>query len=249
MPSKMSTHISVPCPWALPGSSPVSSCACVSELCQQSVTAASLSLGSDPCLSTPCDGLGLDLRVVAVLHSVRLGCPSPCTIGQGLWVLFLCGPASTALTDPTPLHWTVRTFRGTLLHPYVALSSSYAEAVATVVGTGWTVISSGSWWRCLLCPRSMLGNSAPSLPTVLHRYRHILGLWQPDIGPYGGLLNVVVSGGLMVDVGGRCPQRRAAVPFPGSVEETKKPPLGFPFRATCYFPSEQRFVVGGPLAL
>jgi hypothetical protein len=30
-------------------------------------------------------------------------------------------------------------------------------------------------------------------PAVLHRYRHILGLWQPDIGPYGGLLNVVVS--------------------------------------------------------
>lgn len=30
-------------------------------------------------------------------------------------------------------------------------------------------------------------------PLVLHRYRHILGLWQPDIGPYGGLLNVVVS--------------------------------------------------------
>ncbi|XP_039174564.1 F-box only protein 31 isoform X3 [Crotalus tigris] len=29
---------------------------------------------------------------------------------------------------------------------------------------------------------------------VLHRYRHILGLWQPDIGPYGGLLNVVVDG-------------------------------------------------------
>lgn len=29
---------------------------------------------------------------------------------------------------------------------------------------------------------------------VLHPYRHILGLWQPDIGPYGGLLNVVVSG-------------------------------------------------------
>lgn len=28
---------------------------------------------------------------------------------------------------------------------------------------------------------------------VLHPYRHILGLWQPDIGPYGGLLNVVVS--------------------------------------------------------
>ncbi|XP_069312600.1 F-box only protein 31 isoform X3 [Eulemur rufifrons] len=31
-------------------------------------------------------------------------------------------------------------------------------------------------------------------PEVLHRYRHILGLWQPDIGPYGGLLNVVVDG-------------------------------------------------------
>lgn len=142
-------HISVPCPWALPGPSSVSSCACVSELCQQSVTAAPLCLGSDPCLSTPCDGLGLDLRVVAVLNSVRLGCPSPCTTGQGLWVLFLCGPASTALTDPTPLHWTVRTFRGTLLHPSIALSSSYAEAVATVAGTGWTVIS---WWRCLLAP-------------------------------------------------------------------------------------------------
>ncbi|XP_043937677.1 F-box only protein 31 isoform X2 [Protopterus annectens] len=28
---------------------------------------------------------------------------------------------------------------------------------------------------------------------LLHRYRHILGLWQPDIGPYGGLLNVVVD--------------------------------------------------------
>nr|XP_028595766.1 F-box only protein 31 isoform X6 [Podarcis muralis] len=27
---------------------------------------------------------------------------------------------------------------------------------------------------------------------LLHRYRHILGLWQPDIGPYGGLLNVVI---------------------------------------------------------
>ncbi|XP_076989354.1 F-box only protein 31 isoform X1 [Tamandua tetradactyla] len=29
---------------------------------------------------------------------------------------------------------------------------------------------------------------------LLHRYRHILGLWQPDIGPYGGLLHVVVDG-------------------------------------------------------
>ena len=37
------------------------------------------------------------------------------------------------------------------------------------------------------------GVTALSLPAVLHRYRHILGLWQPDIGPYGGLLNVVVS--------------------------------------------------------
>nr|XP_015223627.1 PREDICTED: F-box only protein 31 isoform X3 [Lepisosteus oculatus] len=32
------------------------------------------------------------------------------------------------------------------------------------------------------------------LRSVLHPYRHILGLWQPDIGPYGGLLNVVVDG-------------------------------------------------------
>uniref|UniRef100_A0A3B3T041 F-box protein 31 n=1 Tax=Paramormyrops kingsleyae TaxID=1676925 RepID=A0A3B3T041_9TELE len=30
--------------------------------------------------------------------------------------------------------------------------------------------------------------------SVLHPYRHVLGLWQPDIGPYGGLLNVVVDG-------------------------------------------------------
>ncbi|XP_069758017.1 F-box only protein 31 isoform X4 [Narcine bancroftii] len=29
---------------------------------------------------------------------------------------------------------------------------------------------------------------------LLHPYRNILGLWQPDIGPYGGLLNVVVDG-------------------------------------------------------
>ncbi|KAG7252458.1 hypothetical protein CRUP_027805 [Coryphaenoides rupestris] len=29
---------------------------------------------------------------------------------------------------------------------------------------------------------------------VLHPYRNVLGLWQPDIGPYGGLLNVVVEG-------------------------------------------------------
>ncbi|XP_023672823.1 F-box only protein 31 isoform X1 [Paramormyrops kingsleyae] len=29
---------------------------------------------------------------------------------------------------------------------------------------------------------------------ILHPYRHVLGLWQPDIGPYGGLLNVVVDG-------------------------------------------------------
>ncbi|KAJ7312157.1 hypothetical protein JRQ81_006501 [Phrynocephalus forsythii] len=29
---------------------------------------------------------------------------------------------------------------------------------------------------------------------LLHRYRHLLGLWQPDIGPYGGLLNVVIDG-------------------------------------------------------
>ncbi|KAK0141760.1 F-box only protein 31-B [Merluccius polli] len=29
---------------------------------------------------------------------------------------------------------------------------------------------------------------------LLHPYRNILGLWQPDIGPYGGLLNVVVEG-------------------------------------------------------
>uniref|UniRef100_G3PCQ0 F-box protein 31 n=1 Tax=Gasterosteus aculeatus TaxID=69293 RepID=G3PCQ0_GASAC len=29
---------------------------------------------------------------------------------------------------------------------------------------------------------------------LLHPFRHILGLWQPDIGPYGGLLNVVVDG-------------------------------------------------------
>ncbi|KAJ3595798.1 hypothetical protein NHX12_002212 [Muraenolepis orangiensis] len=29
---------------------------------------------------------------------------------------------------------------------------------------------------------------------LLHPYRNVLGLWQPDIGPYGGLLNVVVEG-------------------------------------------------------
>uniref|UniRef100_A0A8C6URE3 F-box protein 31 n=1 Tax=Neogobius melanostomus TaxID=47308 RepID=A0A8C6URE3_9GOBI len=29
---------------------------------------------------------------------------------------------------------------------------------------------------------------------LLYPYRHILGIWQPDIGPYGGLLNVVVDG-------------------------------------------------------
>ncbi|XP_036187394.1 F-box only protein 31-like [Myotis myotis] len=29
---------------------------------------------------------------------------------------------------------------------------------------------------------------------LLHPYRHILGLWQPDIRAYGGLLNVVVDG-------------------------------------------------------
>ncbi|KAM9497029.1 F-box only protein 31 isoform 1-T1 [Clarias gariepinus] len=29
---------------------------------------------------------------------------------------------------------------------------------------------------------------------LLYPYRYILGLWQPDIGPYGGLLNVVVDG-------------------------------------------------------
>ncbi|XP_062923359.1 F-box only protein 31 isoform X1 [Mobula hypostoma] len=29
---------------------------------------------------------------------------------------------------------------------------------------------------------------------LLHPYRNILGLWQPDIGPYGGLLNVLVDG-------------------------------------------------------
>ncbi|XP_026058790.1 F-box only protein 31-like isoform X1 [Carassius auratus] len=29
---------------------------------------------------------------------------------------------------------------------------------------------------------------------LLYPYRNILGLWQPDIGPYGGLLNVVVDG-------------------------------------------------------
>ncbi|XP_063801745.1 F-box only protein 31 isoform X2 [Pseudophryne corroboree] len=29
---------------------------------------------------------------------------------------------------------------------------------------------------------------------LLHQYRNILGLWQPDLGPYGGLLNVVVDG-------------------------------------------------------
>ncbi|XP_059507802.1 F-box only protein 31 isoform X3 [Stegostoma tigrinum] len=28
--------------------------------------------------------------------------------------------------------------------------------------------------------------------SLLHPYRNILGLWQPDIGPYGGLLNVVI---------------------------------------------------------
>uniref|UniRef100_A0A8D3A4A9 F-box domain-containing protein n=1 Tax=Scophthalmus maximus TaxID=52904 RepID=A0A8D3A4A9_SCOMX len=33
---------------------------------------------------------------------------------------------------------------------------------------------------------------------LLHPYRHILGLWQPDIGPYGGLLNVVVDGRFII---------------------------------------------------
>ncbi|XP_030437119.1 F-box only protein 31 isoform X3 [Gopherus evgoodei] len=42
--------------------------------------------------------------------------------------------------------------------------------------------------------RSLDSNSPGIIAEVLHRYRHILGLWQPDIGPYGGLLNVVVDG-------------------------------------------------------
>ncbi|KAF7244758.1 F-box only protein 31-B [Varanus komodoensis] len=36
---------------------------------------------------------------------------------------------------------------------------------------------------------------------LLHRYRHILGLWQPDIGPYGGLLNVVPEASLGIEEG------------------------------------------------
>uniref|UniRef100_A0A672S1G0 F-box protein 31 n=1 Tax=Sinocyclocheilus grahami TaxID=75366 RepID=A0A672S1G0_SINGR len=41
----------------------------------------------------------------------------------------------------------------------------------------------------------ILGMSSRDLYVkLLHPYRHILGLWQPDIGPYGGLLNVVVDG-------------------------------------------------------
>ncbi|XP_018620623.1 F-box only protein 31 isoform X2 [Scleropages formosus] len=46
-------------------------------------------------------------------------------------------------------------------------------------------------------PRKMeeVGVSSRELyAKLLHPYRHILGLWQPDIGPYGGLLNVVVEG-------------------------------------------------------
>lgn len=46
-------------------------------------------------------------------------------------------------------------------------------------------------------PRKMeiVGMSSRELYVkLLHPYRHILGLWQPDIGPYGGLLNVVVDG-------------------------------------------------------
>lgn len=49
----------------------------------------------------------------------------------------------------------------------------------------------------LVFPQPAPGPQWPSVTDtfspVLHRYRHILGLWQPDIGPYGGLLNVVVS--------------------------------------------------------
>ncbi|KTG38176.1 hypothetical protein cypCar_00017556 [Cyprinus carpio] len=41
----------------------------------------------------------------------------------------------------------------------------------------------------------ILGMSSRDLYVkLLHPYRNILGLWQPDIGPYGGLLNVVVDG-------------------------------------------------------
>lgn len=47
------------------------------------------------------------------------------------------------------------------------------------------------------CFQASLASHVPfdlcSNSLVLHQYRHILGLWQPDIGPYGGLLNVVVS--------------------------------------------------------
>lgn len=61
---------------------------------------------------------------------------------------------------------------------------------------------------------------------------------------------MVVSGSLVVVlVCRRCPHWIAAVPFLGTVEEIEKPPLGFPFRARCYFLSEQRFVVRGLLAI
>uniref|UniRef100_A0A3Q3ETP0 F-box protein 31 n=1 Tax=Kryptolebias marmoratus TaxID=37003 RepID=A0A3Q3ETP0_KRYMA len=50
------------------------------------------------------------------------------------------------------------------------------------------------WRRRCMEETDQYGVLLCSCVAVLHPYRHILGLWQPDIGPYGGLLNVVVDG-------------------------------------------------------
>ncbi|XP_032086850.1 F-box only protein 31-like isoform X2 [Thamnophis elegans] len=116
--------------------------------------------------------------------------------GEGAAAVAAAGRAPLSLLELPP---------ELLVHIFGSLPGTDLPSLALVCGAFRRILSTDTIWRrrCKeeygVCENlrklEITGVSCRDVyAKLLHQYRHILGLWQPDIGPYGGLLNVVVDG-------------------------------------------------------
>ncbi|MGH0115203.1 UNVERIFIED_CONTAM: hypothetical protein FKN15_070723 [Acipenser sinensis] len=167
--------------------------------------------------------LDLDEEEERIVGKMQAGGSAQCAAdiaasGPGKAAISMPGAATAAGTSENGLGGlelpdTTKTTRNTLLdlppEILVAIFSSLPGTalpnLALVCKKIRQILNTETIWRrrCMaefgmcedLRKMEVVGLSSKDLYVkLLHPNRHILGLWQPDIGPYGGLLNVVVDG-------------------------------------------------------
>ncbi|CAK6433951.1 unnamed protein product [Pipistrellus nathusii] len=119
--------------------------------------------------------------------------------------LFCAGSRGMVSPKPTPRCSLQDLPPELLVEIFASVPGTDLPSLAQVCTKFRCLLSHDSIWRRRCWEEYSLGENLQNLKVMgvsyrevyaklLHPYRHILGLWQPQVGPFGGLLNVVVDG-------------------------------------------------------